>query len=137
MFAIVGITQEEYDQNTNRYRAKQDAFRDKLQRLQRADEQYYLTSTYILKLAQNAEKLFSVAKPEEKRQLVNLVCQNLKLKGEKLVFELKTPFDTIAECSNSSLWLPGSDSNRRPIGYTYPDITIRRGLSHHHYSNEF
>ena len=116
LFTDDSITQEEYDQNNQRYRQLQDGYRDKIQRLQRADEQYYLTSAYILKLAKNADKLFEVANPEEKRQLINLVCQNLKLQGKKLLFELKTPFDTIAECSNRSLWLPGSDSNRRPIG---------------------
>jgi hypothetical protein len=28
-------------------------------------------------------------------------------------------------------WLPGTDSNRRPSGYKYPDISTRLGLSHH------
>lgn len=114
LLADGSITQPEYDQNNRRYRQQQDKYRDKMQRLQRADEQYYLTSTYILKLAKNADKLFAVANPEEKRQLINLVCQNLKIQGKKLLFELKTPFDTIAECSNRSIWLPGPDSNRQP-----------------------
>ena len=29
------------------------------------------------------------------------------------------------------IWLPGTDSNRRPSGYKCPDISTRLGLSHH------
>lgn len=28
-------------------------------------------------------------------------------------------------------WLPGQDSNLRPIGYEFPNISIGLGLSHH------
>ncbi len=28
-------------------------------------------------------------------------------------------------------WLPGQDSNLRPIGYEFPDISTGLGLSHH------
>ena len=31
----------------------------------------------------------------------------------------------------SGIWLPGRDSNPRPIGYKCPDISARLGLSHH------
>jgi len=31
----------------------------------------------------------------------------------------------------SQIWLPGRDSNPRPIGYKCPDISARLGLSHH------
>jgi len=106
LMADGSITQDDYDQNMSRYREQQNIYRDKISRLQRADEQYYMTLLYVLKLVKNADKLFAVAEIDEKRQLINLVCQNLKLQGKKLVFNLKTPFDTIAGCSLRSNWLP-------------------------------
>jgi len=39
---------------------------------------------------------------EEKRQLLNFLLQNLKLKNRKLLFKLKTPFDTVLQASKCS-----------------------------------
>jgi len=57
---------------------------------------------------------------EEKRQLLNFLLQNLKLQGKNLVFELKTPFDTVLQVSKCSNLLCGQDSNLQPSGYTNP-----------------
>jgi len=35
------------------------------------------------------------------------------------------------KCGPSLTWLPGRDSNPRPIGYKCSDISVRLGLSHH------
>jgi hypothetical protein len=43
----------------------------------------------------------------------------------------RKPFDIIAEGLSCLIWLPGRDSNPRPIGYKCPDISARLGLSHH------
>jgi hypothetical protein len=43
----------------------------------------------------------------------------------------RKPFDIIAEGLSHPNWLPGRDSNPRPIGYKCPDISARLGLSHH------
>jgi len=43
----------------------------------------------------------------------------------------RKPFDIIAEGLSPLNWLPGRDSNPRPIGYKCPDISARLGLSHH------
>ncbi len=116
MLADGSITQEEFDQHTVRNRDQQNIYRQKLAQLQRADEEYYVTATYLLSLVEKAESLFAVATIEEKRQLIGLVCQNLFLEGKTVHFNLKAPFDTIAECVISSSWLRGLDSNQRPIG---------------------
>ena len=47
------------------------------------------------------------SEPEEKRQLLNFLLQNLKLDGKKLSFKLKTPFNTVpqtSKCSNLLAW---------------------------------
>lgn len=57
------------------------------------------------------------------------------LEKEYVGLELgKTPINTAQKEAIASLrtrWLCGLDSNQRPFGYTYPNVSIRRGLSHH------
>jgi len=48
----------------------------------------------VLNLAKKVRNIQS-SEPEEKRQLLNFLLQNLTLEGKKLNFELKTPFDTV------------------------------------------
>lgn len=53
------------------------------------------------KLKEYKERQYEIDE-ELKRQLLNFILQNLELKGKKLLFNLKTPFDTVLlanECS--------------------------------------
>lgn len=79
---------------------------------QKADESFIVNSTYILELVNRAPELFESSKEEQKRQLLNFLLSNLKLEGEKLLFDLKQPFDVMLECSKSQKWLPRLDSNQ-------------------------
>lgn len=98
------ITQAEHDLHAVRYRKLQDETLERQKRLQRVDENYYVTASYLLNLAERADALFDAANPEEKRQLIGLVCQNRQLDGKKLKYNLKAPFDTIAACAVRSQW---------------------------------
>jgi len=64
-----------------------------------------LTANSILNLAQRAREIFESSEPQEKRQLLNFLLQNLELKDKKLYFEAKTPFDTVLALHNCSNWL--------------------------------
>ncbi len=46
------------------------------------------------------------------------------------------PNDESAFIDGWTYWLPGQDSNLRPIGYERPDISIGLGLSHHPPDNQ-
>lgn len=87
-----------------------------MNKLHFADEEYYLTSEYLLKLASNAGKLFESSEVHEKRLLLKLALQNLELKGKKVRFDCINPFDKIAFYASRQAWLPGKDSNLRPSG---------------------
>jgi hypothetical protein len=57
----------------------------------------------VLSLAQKAYEIFQSSEVTEKRQLLNFLLQNPELNDRKLVFKLKTPFDTVLQankCSN-------------------------------------
>ena len=69
-----------------------------------------------MQLANRAYELFMSSEAEEKRQLLKLTLQNLKLEGNTVKFELVKPFDTVFACAGSQTWLPELDSNQQPSG---------------------
>ncbi len=78
----------------------------KLEQLQEADDNYYITVQYLLKLANHAYDLFLSSEVEEKRQLIKLVLSNLKLTDENLVYDVQKPFDVILKCTEDQVWRP-------------------------------
>jgi len=80
-----------------------------------ADESFYLTANTVLNLAKKAYEIFQISEVEEKRQLLNFLLQNPQLKGEKLIFTLKKPFDTILQVSKRSNLLRLMDEVRNII----------------------
>lgn len=85
-----------------------------MEKLQFADEEYYITSEYLLKLASNAGKLFESSEAHEKRLLLKMALQNLELDGKKVRFIYQKPFDEIANYASRFAWLRGQDSNLEP-----------------------
>ena len=117
------ITQAEYDQKRAKWRQQQKLHERKLSRLSDVDEQFYVTVAYLLEIAANGSELFMAAEPNEKRELIGLLGQNLLLDGKSVQITLYKPFDTLASCVDGSLWLRGKDSNLRPSGYTYSSFS--------------
>jgi len=109
-----------FNKKLKEYKEKQAGLEAKMQSYTDADENYYLTANITLNLAKKAYEVFQSSEIEEKRQLLNFLLQNLKLQGKNLVFELKTPFDTVLQVSKCSNLLCGQDSNLQPSGYTNP-----------------
>lgn len=66
---------------------------------------YLPTVRKMLELSKRLDKLFFSATSEEKRELVNFVCSNLILRGKKVDFIYKKPFDLLAEGLHSAKWL--------------------------------
>jgi site-specific DNA recombinase len=105
------INESLFTKKSEEYRVKQQEIRGKISRLSIADEDYYLTSEYLLQLANRAYDLFLSSEAEEKRQLIKLTLRNLKLRGKNIEFELEKPFDQVLACSNRQVWLGIEDSN--------------------------
>ena len=126
------ITQSQYDQFRLKWREQQKQHERKLARLSQVDEQYYITVSYLLEIASRGKELFLAAQPNEKRELIGLLGQNLLLDGKSVQITLYKPFDTLASCLDGSVWLRGEDSNLRPGDYTYPTFSCWCGLYHHH-----
>ena len=109
------ITSEIYDKKMKELKEEQYVTTRKIEEYTQADENYHIIANTVFSLANRAQEIFESSEPNEKRQLLNLLIQNCRLSGKKLVFEVRSPFNTILETAHQPLGLPGSDSNRRPI----------------------
>ena len=73
------------------------------------DKAFVIGASYILDVCSRADKLFEAESTQldQKRYLLSFVLTNMTLKGEKLNFTLKEPFNAIASYSKSQDWYPG------------------------------
>lgn len=101
----MSITQSEYDKKRAKWRQQQKLHERKLARLSQVDEQFYVTVAYLLEIAAHGKELFMAAEPNEKRELIGLLGQNLLLDGNEVQITLYKPFSTLASCVDGSLWL--------------------------------
>lgn len=74
--------------------------------LQEAEDNYYMTATYLVELAQKAHELFTSSELEEKRQLIALSLSNLRVDDEFVRYDVIKPFDTILNYADRKAWLP-------------------------------
>ncbi len=108
------ITVDEYDKIVSRTKAQMEKLDEKLVQLTNGDKSFVVTSSYLLRLASIAGKLFKSSKPELKSKILHLVLSNLELDNKKLYFNLLSPFDRLLIHSQSSTWLRRLGSNQRP-----------------------
>ena len=111
-YLLGSITKDKYEEKRKEYRAKQKEINAKIGKLHFADEEYYLTSKYLLELASKASELFESSEMHEKRQLLMMALQNLELKGKKVCYSWIKPFDQVAFYASRQAWLRGLDSLR-------------------------
>ncbi|HEC67031.1 MAG TPA: hypothetical protein ENI23_17275 [bacterium] len=108
-FAGWRITESFYDKKHNEYRSKQKEVESKIKKLRLADEEYYITADYLVRLASKANELFESSEPMEKRLILKMTLQNPTLEGKKVRYNWIKPFDTIADYASRQAWLPLKD----------------------------
>jgi hypothetical protein len=59
----------------------------------------------LISVASRAAELFERSKTEQKRELLAFVFSNLRLRGKKLEFSLRSPFDLMVNRADHSSWL--------------------------------
>ena len=79
-------------------RSKQKDLNEKIGRLGFAEEEYCVTSEYLIQPGNRAYDLFLSAEEEGKRQLITLTLQNLRLEGKTIEFEFVKPLDKVFAC---------------------------------------
>ena len=89
------FTESEYDKFYKALRDKLTKITIKLDQLQEADDNYFITTKYVLDITNRAFELFLSSEVEEKRQLIKLVLSNLRVEDENVVYDVQKPFDLL------------------------------------------
>lgn len=114
VFLENSISEKIYAENSARLEAQLAAIRVEIESHEEADTNFKQTLVTAFKLANKASQLFESSKTHEKRELVNFLFSNLALRGRKLEYTLRKPFDAMVNLRRCSSWLPETGSNRRP-----------------------
>lgn len=78
---------------------------EQLKRIEASGPASYLpTARGVLELSNRLSQLYFSASPSEKRELLDCVCSNLILRGKKIDFTYRKPFDLLAEGLHSAKW---------------------------------
>ena len=80
-----------------------------------SDEGFKALAITVFQVASDAYDLFEYGTLSERRSLIDFVLSDITLTGKKLVYTLRKPFDILVNLASCSDWLPGRDSNPRPI----------------------
>ena len=105
------ITQEDYTKKVYEMKQRQMEIDDKLKEYTQADEKYAVAVSTLLKVTKEFAELYKSSNIEEKRQLISFAFSNLRLKGEKLLWDFKKPLDAIAFANTNANWFRDRDSN--------------------------
>lgn len=110
------ITHDEYDKLIVQTKTREEKLHDEMRSHSKADETFLISCSYLLELLKRASDLFERSQPSQKNQLLRFVLANAKVDGEKLVWDLKSPFSGIVQCVETKEWLGRRDSNPRMTG---------------------
>ena len=99
------ITQDEYDKKAHELKQRQTEIALRIEQHQKGEGDFRTTLESLISLASRAAELFERSKTEQKRQLVGFVFSNLRLRGKKLEYSLRSPFDLMINRASYSSWL--------------------------------
>lgn len=99
------ITQDEYDKKARELKEKQTEFALRIEQHQQADGDYRTTLESLISVASRAADIFESSKIDDQRQLMAFVFSNLRLRGKKLEFSLRSPFDLMVNRRTYTSWL--------------------------------
>jgi len=98
-------------------KARQVEITEQMTRHEKADHNFYVTANMVMNLAARAREIFDSSEVDEKRQLLNLVFQNLKLDGKNLSIDTCEPFTTLVDYKKCPKGWGNLDLNQGPTGY--------------------
>jgi site-specific DNA recombinase len=113
------IDEEVFKIKENEYKATIAEIKAQIRTLGHGNPNFYQDACRTLELSKRLFPLFLESSYEEKASILKLLASNYSLVNASDVSILPTyrrPFDIIAEGPSRLNWLPGRDSNPRPIG---------------------
>ena len=106
------ITQDEYDRKARELKERQAEIALRIEQHQEGEGSFRMTLESLISIASRAAKIFERSNIEQKRQLIAFVFSNLRLRGKKLEFSLRPPFDLMVDRADYASWLGDLDSNQ-------------------------
>ena len=107
------IDERMYLERVAAYKNRQTEIVDQMRRHEKADLNFYITANLVMNLATRAREIFESSEADEKRQLLDLVFQNLQLKDGSLSVSVREPFLTMLDFKNRPEEWGRLDSNQR------------------------
>ena len=99
------ITQDEYDKKARELKERQTEIAARIEQHQKGEGDFRATLESLISLASRAGELFERSNMDQKRQLVAFVFSNLQLRGKKLEYSMRSPFDLMVNRRDHSSWL--------------------------------
>lgn len=104
-----------YQQKLQEYKNRQREITKEMEAHVDADETCLLTIKTVIDLARRAKEIYLSSNLDEKRELLNLVFSNLKLREKRLLVTLREPFSILMQAAQHPMCLRKKDSNLRPM----------------------
>lgn len=82
------------------YKKRQIEIAEEMKNHEKADQNFYITANMVMNLAARAREIFESSEVYEKRELLNLAFQNLKLENKKMLTKFREPFHTMIGYKN-------------------------------------
>src|SRR6266550_398127 len=99
------ITAEDYDKKARELKERQTEIGLRIGQHQNGEREFRTTLETLISVASRAGELFERSKTEQKRELLAFVFSNLRLRGKKLEFSLRSPFDLMTNRTDHTSWL--------------------------------
>ena len=107
------ITRDEYDNKARELKELKVELAMRIEQHQKGEDGFRTTLESLISVASQASRLFERSKTEQKRELIAFVFSNLQLRGKKLEFSLRSPFDLMVNRRSYEEWL-GEGKTCRP-----------------------
>lgn len=59
----------------------------------------------VFEITGGISQIIKVATPKKQNQLLNILLEDYKLDGQKLIYRLRAPFDKFVQCDNPKEWI--------------------------------
>ncbi|MES2199108.1 MAG: recombinase family protein, partial [Chlamydiota bacterium] len=107
------IDEKMYLERVATYKAQQVEIIEKMALHEKADQNFYVSANLVMNLAKRTKEIFESSEPDEKRELLNLVFQNLQLSDASLSVQVQEPFLTMLDFKSRPEEWGRLDSNQR------------------------
>ena len=115
LFLDGDISKEDHEGKRQQLIQKREDIVREIESHNNADDKFSECLVNLVELASGAAEAFKGSTVEGKRKLINLVFVNLEIKGGKLDFMLRPPFDAFVKCTKIEEWWGVVDNFRTTI----------------------